>query len=93
MNYGFRVIHKAINDNEDYTTVSKFIRPKNYNPITWLIALLVCTDIYYNEDKAGGYEELNPSWVAMAIFLLISISMIILVLAGMAGDIEIPTLE
>jgi len=71
MNFGYQEMHE-IDTNMTLIagqpcckrTVRIFIKPKGHNPIKWIIAPLVCTDIYLDADGKEKYREFNLSYIS-----------------------------
>jgi len=62
-------------------TIRVFIKPKGHNPIKWIIAPFICTDIYLDADDKEEHRELNLSHISWGIvaagFVIFGIALII----------------
>jgi len=93
MKFGFVEIHEELPYTDDFgnnheVTVRKFISPKG-NPLKWLIAPFVCTDIYKKLEEGEDYEEVNLSHISeYAIVAAIVIGLIIFVVENLMYSIS-----
>ena len=87
MNFGFRETHEvdaamiAITGQDCESITRVFIKPKGHNPIKWIIAPFICTDIYLDADGKEEHRELNLSHISWGIvaagFVIFGIALII----------------
>ena len=93
MNFGFQETHQIdarmalLTGQQDCEkTVCIFMKPKGYNPIKWILAPFICTDIYLDEDGNEESRELNLSHISWGIiaagFIIFGIAIIIHFLSG-----------